>query len=524
MENLDLKSIGAQAAALWRGMKTLQRAAVALVILAVLGGVLYLSLGETEPEHGVLFTSLSPEDAAAIVDALQAEKVPHRIEANGSRITVPRDRVEETRLSVTSKGLPRGGGVGFELFDQQSFATTTFVEEMNYRRALAGELGRTIGSLDPIERARVHIAMSERSLYKKDEVSPAVSVAVRLRPGRSLSKAQLDGIVHLVASSVAKLTPDRVTVVDESGAVLWTGGQNDSAAERQHEIERTLTDRIRALMDRVVGPGQSVVVVTATMDASQSERTEELFDKNNTVLRSQTRTEQLKYGSQVGGIVGVQANLPETAVPPATKTDRPKDSRLTETQNFEVNRITNRIVKEPLQLRRLHVAILVNAPSSARTSSTSGIAIGSDVRTEIEIGRNLERVAALVREAAGLDLERGDRLEIHTLPFAAEPIAEVAPTSTATAQVAPIPEPWYPIAAGAACALLIAVIAGAVAIRRSRRRKLESEADEEAPAVAAEPEPERPPIHELVRDAVRKDADRAAQILSTWLRESEETP
>ncbi len=538
---IEVKSIGTQAAGLWATMKPLQKALIVTVLVLVAGGLAYASFGRPEPAYAVLFSQLGQDDAAGIVEALKEEKVPYHIEAGGSAITVPADQVQETRLSLASKGIPRGGGVGFEIFDKQSFATTSFVEEMNYRRALAGELSRTIASLDPIEHARVHIAMQERSLYRKEENAPAVSVAVRLRPGRSLSQSQLKGIVHLVSSSVAKLTPDRVTVVDESGAVLWAGEENGEATAKQREIEKTLRERIREIMDRVVGPGQSVVVVTATMDTAQKERTEELFDKDSAVLRSQSRTEQTRYSNApTGGLTGVKGNLPESAeTPSAPPSDGrlPKDSRLSETKNYEVNRVTNRIVEDPVKVKRLHIAILINGALESSTASAAGSLVGSEVGGQ-RVAVNLQRIAALVREAAGLDMDRGDRLEVHSIPFADDhELAQAAATGTVTAAVPPTLETWHLFAAGGGALLLLVIAAMSVVGGRRRRRAaieqsssglaLPASVDQIQNALGggatAALEAPKPPTRERVREAVRRDAGRAARILSAWLQETEET-
>src|SRR6185503_18661980 len=247
-----------------------------------------------QPLFRPLFTNLGQQDAASIVEALRAEKVPFQLEDGGRAVLVPAEKLYELRLSLASRGLPEGGGVGFEIFDKQSLGQTDFVQRLNYQRALQGELGRTIGELGGVESARVHLALPERSLFVAEDRRPSASVVVKLVSGRALSPAQIDGIVHLVASSVEGLAAEQVTVVDEGGRMLTqnrprdeTTGVTGTALEYQASLERQLAERVESMLGAVVGRDKTIARVAATVDFSRSERTEESYDPDRTALKTQ---------------------------------------------------------------------------------------------------------------------------------------------------------------------------------------------------------------------------------------------
>src|SRR2546422_3585092 len=292
------------------------------IVLATTGvGSLVVVLGLAwwvqRPLYRPLFTKLAERDASAIVEALRAEKVPFRLEDGGRAILVPAERLYELRLALASRGLPEGGGVGFELFDRQTLGQTDFLQRLNYQRALQGELGGTIAGLGGVEAARVHLALPERSVSVGDDRRPSASVVVKLAPGRALSAGQVDGIVHLVAASVEGLAADAVTVVDEGGRMLTAdrrgaelGGAPSGALELQGAIERQLSERVETMLAAVVGRDKAIARVAATLDLSRSERTEESYDPDRTALRTQRTTrEQTNAARAAGGAPGVQANL-----------------------------------------------------------------------------------------------------------------------------------------------------------------------------------------------------------------------
>jgi flagellar M-ring protein FliF len=239
-----------QLSAFFLALPPARRIVVAGAGLASMAMVLGLAWWVQRPLYRPLFTNLGERDASLIVEALKAEKVPFQLDDGGHAVLVPGERLYELRLALASRGLPEGGGVGFELFDRQTLGQTDFLQRLNYQRALQGELGRTIGQLGGVESARVHVAIPERSLFVAEDRRPSASVVLRLAPGRALARAQIDGIVHLVAASVEGMDPGNVTVVDEAGRMLTPehrageSGTSSDALDMQRTIERQLEERV----------------------------------------------------------------------------------------------------------------------------------------------------------------------------------------------------------------------------------------------------------------------------------------
>jgi flagellar M-ring protein FliF len=415
--------------------------------------------------------------------------------------------------------LPRGGGIGFELFDKQSFGTTSFVEQMNYRRALQGELARTIMSLDEVERARVHVAVPERTLYKDDDEAPSASVMLQLKAGRKLGSAQVRGVVNLVAASVAGLKPERITVVDEAGTPLWAGDDASGGLEAASEIERSLQRRVRDLVERVVGPGHAQVAVTAELDESRSERTEDVYDKDKTALRSESKTEDRSDGNAAtGGVAGARGNLPGAAAP-TTGAGESGRVRLSETKNYEVDHVVSHTVQPKTRIKRLHVAVLVDHAVDKKGKSAPRSA------------EELQRITSLARAAAGLDDERGDKIEVATAPFVA-----AAPEAAAGPEPTRIPK-WAPFAGGGIAVLLMIIAAASIA---RRRRPLVGELVPALPAPVGQVEATlaqagagaalpsgaagalpTASARDRALTAAREDSGRAARILAAWLAEEQ---
>jgi flagellar M-ring protein FliF len=532
-----------------KGLPMHLRIIIGVVLVAALGAVAFMTMRTPEEHYAVLFTGLSAEDAAKVLEQLKKENTPYKITNAGSTIEVPEQRVHELRISLAATGLPRGGGIGFEVFDKQTFGTTSFVEQMNYRRALSGELARTIAAIDAVESARVHLAMKERSLYKGADEPPSASVVLALRSGRDLAPAQVKGIVHLVASSVEGLRRDRITIVDQSGSVLWSDDTLNVESEGQRELERTLARRIKDMLELIVGPGNSMVVVTAELDNAFKETTEEIYDRDRTALRSETKSEERsKNGEKTpSGVAGARGNLPGAGDPTINAQLGPESMRSSETRNFEVNRVLNRIVGPKSRVKRIHVAVLVNGAFTQ--TSSSGVTIdGIHMK-----GVDLNAIAMLAKEAAGLDPERGDRIEVRGVPFAA-PVQEIAKNDLKVEHQAPILSAEQTMIAGAAAAglLLLVMIVGFVLWRKKKKKqKAEAlQAEEEAkaketaqlleatakreempnlPMSASKLEeslrghtPAAPSQRDRIIDAARMDAPRAARVLAAWLAENAE--
>src|SRR5213593_2243419 len=316
-----LERLWSQLAAFFLAQPPARRVAIGVVGLVSMAAVLGLAWWAQRPLYRPLFTNLAERDASAIVEALKAEKVTFQLEDGGRAVLVPAERQYELRLALASRGLPEGGGVGFEIFDKQTLGQTDFLQRLNYQRALQGELGRTIAQLGGVESARVHLALPERSLFVAEDRRPSASVVVKLASGRSLARAQIDGIVHLVAASVEGMAPEAVTVVDEGGRILTpdrregeAGGASGGALEIQRTMERQLEERIESMLGATVGRDKAIARVAATLDFARVERTEETYDPDKTALRTaRTTREKTTEAKPPGGPPGVQANLTNEA-------------------------------------------------------------------------------------------------------------------------------------------------------------------------------------------------------------------
>ena len=523
----DSQTVAGQTRNLWAKLPRAGRLAIVATALTGLVGMAWLAAAPQAETSAVLFTGLAPEDASAVLEELRQRKIAYRLESGGSTIFVPSADVHELRIDLAARGMPRGGAVGFEIFDQQGFGTTAFVEQMNYRRALEGELARTIAALGPVESARVHLTLGERSIYRKEERPPSASVMLRLSRGQALDPAQVQGIVNLVASSIDGLEPQAVTVVDDRGRMLGSTRDEADGERAAGDVERTLATRIETLIAKVVGEGKVAATVTVDLDTAQVERTAEVYDQSpeNHALRSESRIFEGEDVSHlgVGGVIGARGNLSgEPAV--ETESGRPM-RRLSETRNYEVTRRVERVVEPRSKIRRVHVAILVD-----------GVEGPDGVGRVPRAAEELSRIEALAREAAGLDAERGDRIEVHSVPFAfGEPAfeADAVETPVATAGL-----PQWALGAGPAALLMLA--AGAWALARRRRRSKQAASalalreplaidtftatDGDGPRGAAATvrqldadEPKS--LRERALFAAQLDPHRATQIISGWLTE-----
>jgi flagellar M-ring protein FliF len=420
--NERLQQLWQQLAAFFLALPPARRVTIAAVGAVSMAGVLALAWWVQRPLFRPLFTNLSEQDAAAIVEALRAQKVPFELEDAGRAVLVPAERLYELRLALASRGLPEGGGIGFEIFDKQVLGQTDFLQRLNYQRALQGELGRTIAQLGGVEAARVHLALPERSVFVSADRQPSASVVVKLAPGRTLARAQIDGIVHLVAASVEGLVAEAVTVVDEGGRMLTpdrrdaeTSGTSSGALEYQRAFERATEQRIESMLGAMVGRDRAVVRVTATLDFARVERTEETYDPDRTALKSERRTREETVGARrPGGAPGVEATLTnEAPAPEAGEPQGPRSERRDESQNYEVSKVVSRTVAPVGAVKQLSVAVLIDGTYAAGD--------GGERTFQPRPAEELDRLKELVKSAIGFSETRGDRIEIASVPFQAEP-------------------------------------------------------------------------------------------------------
>lgn len=394
----------------WPWSRKLSLVAVVLTCAAVFAVII---MQAQVADMRLLFANLESSDASAVVTWLKERKIPYKLENDGRAIHVPADKVYETRLDLAGAGLPQGGGVGFEVFDKQSFGLTDFAQKINYLRALQGELSRTITSLAPVEAARVHLALPEKRLFKDQQQASTASVILKIAPGRELKDPQIQGIIRLVAGSIEGLDADNVTVVDSTGKMLSRAPSSDTAGpttpgmlDYQQAMERRMENRAQSLLDAALGPGNSQVKVTAALDFMQQESTEEIFDPEKAVPRSEQSSTEKGAGTVVGGVPGAQTNLQGTGGQSATT----PSSRSEETVNYEISKTVSRKVYPVGSIQKLSVAVLV---ADRMTPGTDGQPATYVPRNDKE----LSAINTMVSRALGIDGERGDLIEVSSMPF-----------------------------------------------------------------------------------------------------------
>jgi flagellar M-ring protein FliF len=391
-------------------------AAMGAVTIALVGFFGFLIMRVTAPQMTPLFTDLTMEDSTAIVKELERQGIAYELRDDGAIVLAPKDRVPRLRMTLAEGGLPKGGGVGYEIFDKSdALGSTSFVQNINHLRALEGELARTIRSLDRVQAARVHLVLPERPLFAREAPEASASIVLKIR-GR-LEPQQVNAIRHLAASAVNGLKPERVSVVDETGRLLADGarGADSSGAnadDRQTAYEQRLREQVEGIVSSVVGPGHARVQLTADFDFNKVTQTSEKFDPEGRVLRSsQTREESADSGSGKQGQVTVANALPGGAPPPdAAAVTRDQSKKTEEIVNYEISRSTKTEVTEGGRVNRVSVAVLVDGNY---TKNDKGEPVYAP-RDKDEI----DRIAALVRSAIGFDQKRGDQVEVVNLRFA----------------------------------------------------------------------------------------------------------
>lgn len=419
--------------ALARVPKPALAAAVALLVALVAVSILW-SRG---PEYRILFANLDEADGGAIVTSLTQMNVPYRFSEGGGALLVPADKVHETRLMLASRGLPKGGSVGFELMDNARFGASQFAEQVNYQRGLEGELARSIEALQAVQRARVHLALPRQSLFVRERQKPSASVLLNLHPGRSLGDSQVAAIAWLVSSSVPDLASEDISIVDQNGRLLSAGGSGGRGLDgdqqrRAHDVEQRAVERILTLLSPIVGAGNVLAQVSADLDFSQREETSEVYRPNQAPDQAAIRSRQTSASAQSGlpgatGVPGALSNQPPAQPaapivqpppapaqpgqpqPAAAAPVVPGQSRNDDTVNYELDRTISHVRQPTGGVRRLSVAVILNYRPDAE-------GVLQPLPAE-----EVAKIEGLVREAVGYSEARGDTLSVANSPFAETP-------------------------------------------------------------------------------------------------------
>ncbi|QPJ65181.1 MAG: flagellar M-ring protein FliF [Candidatus Nitrohelix vancouverensis] len=384
------------------------------LVAAAIGSLVVMSFWARTPDMQLLYANLSENDAAAIVDKLKTSQTPYELANQGKTIRVPSDAVYELRLQMASEGLPEGTDVGLEVFDKSALGMTEFIQKLNYQRALQGELARTIRTLDAVEQARVHLVIPKETLFIRDKPKGKASVTLKIKPGQNLSKGQIQGIVHLVSASVEGINAADVVVVDLKGNLLSgdseaTEGAMMTASNYQHKqrVEKEMEKKILNMLEEALGKGKVIARVAATLDFEKVVRTEEIYDPDSQVVRSQQTVTEATLGAvPPGGIPGVQTLVPggeggDGAAGQAAKRDK---SNLT--QNFEINKVVRHVTKPTGEIDSLSVAVLID-----------GVMAGDPLEYQPRPQEEMSKYLEIVQSAVGYNPDRGDQIKVENIQF-----------------------------------------------------------------------------------------------------------
>ncbi len=398
----------------WPMAKKISTAAVLIISIVLFA---FLIIQARTADQQLLYANLALSDASSVTAWLKNQKIDYSLKNGGKDIWVPADQIYQTRLDLAANGLPSGGDVGFEVFDKQNFALTDYVQKVNYTRALQGELARTISSLAPVESTRVHLALPEKRLFKNQQKDGTASVIVTLVPGQNLDQTQVQGIIHLVAGSVTGMAPDNVKIIDSNGVVLE--GQKKTSKDDilsadmlafQREVEHRMEIRAQDLLDKTMGPDNAMVRVSATLDFAKVEKTEEFFDGEEPVVRSEQVSQETSGTTTAGGVPGVQSNLQGNAAGAGQGTTPSSTNKNTKLTNYEISKTISKIVNPVGNITALSVSVLV----------ADKIKLDADGKVESTTPRSAEELKSIenmVASAIGLVTQRGDVINVLSMPF-----------------------------------------------------------------------------------------------------------
>ena len=523
---------------------------IVIVLLVSSIGFGSLIFWNNRSDYQVLFSNLSQEDAGEILGKLKEKKIEYQLTNNGATILIPRDQVYDTRITLAVEGLPKGGGVGFEVFDRTNLGTTDFVQKLNYQRALQGELSRTIKQIKEVEQARVHIVTPKDSLFIEEQKKTTASVFIRTRSGMTLGASQVEGIVHLVASAVEGLEPGNITVVDTSGKILskrvehgLLGQLTSGQLEYQRNIEEGLKKKIQGMLEEVLGLNKAIARISTEIDFQEINIIEESYDAKP-VIRSEQKSSE-KSSSATGGSLPREgkgetapdrkapkekANLNPEASPkpsptsPSSPLSTSSSERQNEIRNYEISKV-NRQIKNPVgTVKRISVAAIVDG-----TYKEAAGAKGS--RTKQYIARSpeeMKNLEAIIKRAVGYNEKRGDQVELINMPFSWSIQEEDLKTEKGVIWKEYVVDFYKPIVS-----LLLALLFIFFVVRPLLKRRPSLPQEKEVPLLAPGMQPGAPAalqgsvgkkpleMKDQTLQLVHGDPSKTVGIVKTWLRERE---
>ena len=531
------------------GLSLGQKVSIAAVAILTFAGLYGFSRWKYESDFRPLYTSMAAEDAAGVVQKLRETGVEYRLADNGGAVLVPSAKLAESRLALAAAGLPKTGRIGFELFDKNTFGATDFVEHINYKRALEGELERSVMSLAEVEQARIHLTLPKESVFLEQQQPAKASVMLKLRPGAEISQANVLAITNPVASAVEGLGPEAVSVVDMNGNLLSRprrsgpadGSQVTSEAlEMRQQIERDLIAKIHSTLEPLVGPDRFRAGASVEWDLSSGEQQEETFDPTHSVMASSQKSEDLVERASSSGVPGTASNLPRGNAT-GSGSGASGTSRRTENVTFQTSRVIRHTRIPQGVIKRMSLAVLLD-----QTVRWEGQGAARHKVIEPPKPETIQSLKGLIAAATGLNTERGDQLIIESLPFESTVNAEPqAPTPRRPPVTGPTGPPWLqfvnkykdltiPVAVGTL--LLFFLLRGVFRTVTGKTKRAPEMANQLAapddldqdrllaPAghaalsahTAHTPEFDIP---ERVRELAKRDAALAANVVRGWLRE-----
>lgn len=517
----------------WGELTLARKISVIIITMIILISLLTVSFMAKKTEYQVLYSNLSQQDAAAITSKLKEQKVKYELLANASTIMVPSDLVYSLRLELAGQGLPQGGGVGFEIFDKQNFGMSEFQQKLNFQRALQGELARTISQFSEVEQARVHIVLTERSLFTEQQTEASASVVLKLKPGARLSREQIQAIVNLTAGSVEGLHAGRINVADTHGEILH-GGQGESEfkqltnsqLEYQQTLERSLEQRIESMLSKFTGPEKNIARVSAVLDFQHVEETQESFDPASTVVRSEQRSREKSEGGAMMpvGVPGVSSNMaPGQGAPNASGSSSGSSyQKQNETINYEISKVVRRVVKPIGKIKSLSVAVLVDGSYQEGSGKSKYVPRTSEEMLQIE---------NMVKKAIGYDEKRGDQVEVANISFLSPVMLEdnysARPDSQITDLLFSLAKKSPPIIV--AILILFFIVRPFLRWLTAPRQSFKLAPGMPQTVQQLEDKISEDSLHSNTRmlstdrakDLVQKDSATAARLITTWLKEEE---
>lgn len=407
----------------FKAMAPARLAAIAGVVVTILGLFAYLGNSFSKPELALLYSELDSKDAGQIVSKLEASGVSFELKDNGAQIFVPKDQVARLRVSMAEEGIPMGGSIGYEIFDRsEGFGTTSMVQDINLVRALEGELARSIRAIESVKSAKVHLVIPRRQLFSREFQNPSASILLRMRGKKRLEPSQVQAIQHLVAAAVPGLSPKQISIVDDRGTLLARGGEGEttvssgigSAEEAKITQETRLARAVETLLEKTVGPGKVRAEVAVEMDFDRMTENSETYDPNSQVVRStqtsEERNESSEHESQQNTVSASNYLPGENKKSEGGPKQANKNSKIDETVNYEISRTVVTHIKEGGDVKRLSVAVMVDG--SYVTDSKGATTYTPRSKDEMD---NLTR---LVKSAVGFKEDRGDTIDVVNLQFA----------------------------------------------------------------------------------------------------------